>query len=995
MAEYKGKEVKLDDPFRLPQGSDKKFGVYVKNPKSGNVIMVKFGDPNLSIKRDDPDRLKNFRARHNCDQKTDKTTPGYWSCKFWEKDSPVSKLLKQGKVSESDLKFKGKEMKDHLDKAKAKLVAEYGSLDNVDYKKAMKVVGATLAARLSARGMIKRSDGSTKKGELGKPEEEMLTCGCDQITEETRKFIKGWVNPRTKKIIAWNKTQPFHSSHILENLSKYGLTMDDLIDHYIDVVLKRNPKYEPSREESLKRFKELERNERLADRDETIEYPAIKKGWVAFTLEDSAYGKVMALRGITKDIKKSGIMLLEKFKNFKELDSIYISNYKDTKFAEYTGKTKNDDERYSSNSEAMKFLFGRRPKRREPKTEIGRTMAMFREYVEMTEGEWKDEKDEREHNKLFMKSLKVMPKSPQQKKIIQQMNALRKKNGLELLDEAKRVPKTRKNQDPDTHSDLYTDENPEGTIHGLGFKDVETAEASVRKIKASDRTHAHKIQAAIAMEQRAKVMKKTAEAAVYRKFIEQMKKKTKEMNEEAYLPGQATTSHGGKSGRGGKPGPRMSRQRKNRAAVLDHLILNGIQVLNQPADVRQKGSSDTFVVAKKDLKRATEIVDDYFSKKYVRMHMAKNQLRRENYKIIAESVELNESFFDFMMGAMMADAVARGGMTTQQTIGAVLTLAAIPVGLYGMMGFRHVQRKLNIGGKRLSAARKKLDDIIQDDVRVAVFVDWLQEQPYFDKAIDKLEDANADLKQAYDEKDGAAEEIAQKDIQRILSEFGRALKPDWDKFAAKEGFAKLTDKADIGSGISRNLLNRVNKAGRKYNITNYRVYEDVNEVYKDSGLGDWFGKGGGGGKEEGGWDRYNTAGERIGKCGDAKKGASYSACLSAEKAKQLGKKGIADFVKRKRAAQKKAGDKAKGGESKKGQKPVMVKTGAKGLDKKNESYMSFKSFISEGENKPNNPELWKKAIAKAKEKFDVYPSAYANAWASKWYKSKGGTWSKK
>ena len=204
--EYQGKKVTLDDPFRLPQGSDKKFGVYVKNPKSGNVIMVKFGDPNLSIKRDDPDRLKNFRARHNCDQKTDKTTPGYWSCKFWEKDSPVSKLLKQGKVSESDLKFKGKEMKDHLDKAKAKLKAEYGSLDNVDYKKAMKVVGATLAARLSARGMIKRSDGSTKKGKLGKPEEEMLTCGCDQINEETREFVKGWVNPRTKKIIAWGKS---------------------------------------------------------------------------------------------------------------------------------------------------------------------------------------------------------------------------------------------------------------------------------------------------------------------------------------------------------------------------------------------------------------------------------------------------------------------------------------------------------------------------------------------------------------------------------------------------------------------------------------------------------------------------------------------------------------------------------------------------------------------------------------------------------------------
>ena len=165
---------------------------------------------------------------------------------------------------------------------------------------------------------------------------------------------------------------------------------------------------------------------------------------------------------------------------------------------------------------------------------------------------------------------------------------------------------------------------------------------------------------------------------------------------------------------------------------------------------------------------------------------------------------------------------------------------------------------------------------------------------------------------------------------------------------------------------------------------NYKIIaEDVNEVYKDSGLGDWFGKGGGGGKEEGGWDRYNTAGERIGKCGDAKKGAAYSACLSAEKAKQLGKQGIAEFVKRKRAAQKKAGDKAKGGESKKGQKPVMVKTGAKGLDKKNESLMSFECLFQRGETSLSSRSM-EESHAKAKAKFDVYKSAYANAWASKW-----------
>ena len=81
----------LNKPFRLPKGSNKKFGVYVKNPKTGNVIMVKFGDPKMEIKRDDPARRRSFRARHKCDQAKDKTTPRYWSCKFWTK-KPVSKM---------------------------------------------------------------------------------------------------------------------------------------------------------------------------------------------------------------------------------------------------------------------------------------------------------------------------------------------------------------------------------------------------------------------------------------------------------------------------------------------------------------------------------------------------------------------------------------------------------------------------------------------------------------------------------------------------------------------------------------------------------------------------------------------------------------------------------------------------------------------------------------------------------------------------------------
>ena len=90
-AEYQGKKVKLNDPIR---GGSKKFYVYVRNDK-GNVVKVSFGDTTgLSIKRDDPERRKAFRARHNCDQKKDKTTPGYWSCKFWEKGKSVTDLMK-------------------------------------------------------------------------------------------------------------------------------------------------------------------------------------------------------------------------------------------------------------------------------------------------------------------------------------------------------------------------------------------------------------------------------------------------------------------------------------------------------------------------------------------------------------------------------------------------------------------------------------------------------------------------------------------------------------------------------------------------------------------------------------------------------------------------------------------------------------------------------------------------------------------------------------
>jgi hypothetical protein len=77
-AKHRGKNVKLNKPFRTPSGP-KKFAVYVKTPK-GTVKKVTFGDPKLKVKNYSKSRAKSFRARHKCDQKKDRTTAGYWSC---------------------------------------------------------------------------------------------------------------------------------------------------------------------------------------------------------------------------------------------------------------------------------------------------------------------------------------------------------------------------------------------------------------------------------------------------------------------------------------------------------------------------------------------------------------------------------------------------------------------------------------------------------------------------------------------------------------------------------------------------------------------------------------------------------------------------------------------------------------------------------------------------------------------------------------------------
>tara|TARA_R110000796_G_scaffold61077_2_gene141380 strand:+ start:24000 stop:24932 length:933 start_codon:yes stop_codon:yes gene_type:complete len=103
-AEYQGKTVKLNKPSPCGKDCKKKFKVYVKNDK-GNVVKVTFGDPNMQIRRDNPEAKKSFRARHKCSEKKDKTTAGYWSCKMWSNKKVsdiVSEDLRESKKGDDD-----------------------------------------------------------------------------------------------------------------------------------------------------------------------------------------------------------------------------------------------------------------------------------------------------------------------------------------------------------------------------------------------------------------------------------------------------------------------------------------------------------------------------------------------------------------------------------------------------------------------------------------------------------------------------------------------------------------------------------------------------------------------------------------------------------------------------------------------------------------------------------------------------------------------------
>jgi len=124
LAAKKGK-APLNKPFRLPSGSKKKFGVYVKNDK-GNIVKVTFGDPNMSIKRDNPERRKSYRARHGCDNPGPKYKANYWSCKMWSA-KPVSKITgsEEEVTLEAEVQAKGKGLWYNIQQKKKRMGKNY------------------------------------------------------------------------------------------------------------------------------------------------------------------------------------------------------------------------------------------------------------------------------------------------------------------------------------------------------------------------------------------------------------------------------------------------------------------------------------------------------------------------------------------------------------------------------------------------------------------------------------------------------------------------------------------------------------------------------------------------------------------------------------------------------------------------------------------------------------------------------------------------------
>lgn len=185
--------------------------------------------------------------------------------------------------------------------------------------------------------------------------------------------------------------------------------------------------------------------------------------------------------------------------------------------------------------------------------------------------------------------------------------------------------------------------------------------------------------------------------------------------------------------------------------------------------------------------------------------------------------------------------------------------------------------------------------------------------------------------------------------------------------------AALMDKISDGDDLEGWVQNKIDLAeDYVQTVYDYLTYnaDSVSEEVTNEDLRNWFSKT----HPKGNWVRIGTDGEIKGDCA-REKGEGKPKCLPKQKAQSMSKEARAKAARRKRREDPQADRPGTGN------KPINVKT-------EEVQYLEEK-------NTPTNPKLWARAKALAKQKFDVYPSAYANGWAAKWYKSKGGSWKTK
>ena len=324
-----------------------------------------------------------------------------------------------------------------------------------------------------------------------------------------------------------------------------------------------------------------------------------------------------------------------------------------------------------------------------------------------------------------------------------------------------------------------------------------------------------------------------------------------------------------------------------------------------------------------------------------------------------ETKTVDEDFESFME-AETREALPRSGQP-RKTIDLVVRSA--------------VDRKMSSKPYRQQELEKKIFD---EDLHH--IVDTL------DEAIDFIDRGEYDY-------EGAMARTQLQSICRNAQELVNMLKddenmPEWVQ-------SKITKAEDYISSVTEYLKSR-----KELHDLDNKMYEDFN-IHED--LRNWFDKN----HPEGGWKRINSKGEVMGDCA-REEGEPKPKCMSNEKIAKLSKKERASAVRAKRKHDPDADRKGA---------PINVSNFGKGklsedtieeacwdgykkvgMKKKGDKIVPDCRPQNEEveqideKNAPTNPSLWSKAKTLARQKFDVYPSAYANGWASKWYKSKGGGW---